>query len=217
MEKNTTAPAPVPARASRNKQIILTILAVLGIVALVGGTMYWLNGRKYVSTDKAQISAPLIQLAPRTPGVLMHISVKEGDALYPGESVARVGGEILSSQISGIAVMVKNDIGAQYSPSSPVVTMIDPNALQVVARIEEDKGLKDIYVGQRVIFTVDAFGSQKFEGTVASVSMTSHEGDVVFNISDKRELQQFDVKIDYDHAKYKELQNGMSAKVWIVK
>jgi len=45
----------------------------------------------------------------------------------------------------------------------------------------------------------------------------SREGDVVFNISDKREVKQFDVKVRFDISKYPELKNGMSAKMWIKK
>jgi hypothetical protein len=68
-----------------------------------------------------------------------------------------------------------------------------------------------------VKFTVDAFDGKEFEGRVESVSETSHAGDVVFNISDQRQTQNFDVKIWYDVNRYPELQNGMSAKVWILK
>src|SRR6185369_571507 len=97
-----------------------------------------------------------------------------------------------------------------------VVTMIEPKELRVVARVSEDKGLKDIYEGQKVLFTVDAFGARQYEGTVENVSDTSHEGDVVFDMSDKREEKEFEVKVRFDGNAYPELQHGMSAKVWIV-
>jgi multidrug resistance efflux pump len=94
--------------------------------------------------------------------------------------------------------------------------MINPDELRVIGRIEEDKGLKDIFVGQRAFFTVDAFGGEEFSGEVESVSPTPHEGDVVFNISDKREEKEFDIKIRYDDS-HPEFLDGMSAKVWIYK
>jgi hypothetical protein len=89
--------------------------------------------------------------------------------------------------------------------------------MRVVARIQEDKGLRDIHAFQKVFFTVDAYGSERFEGFVEKVSETSREGDVVFNISDKREAKEFEVKIRYDLNRYPMFENGMSAKVWIVK
>jgi ketol-acid reductoisomerase len=87
----------------------------------------------------------------------------------------------------------------------------------VVGHIEENKGLKDIKVGQRAMFEADAFGSKQFNGVVDEISETSRQSDVVFNISDNRQVQIFDVKIRYNLADYPELKNGMSAKVWIYK
>lgn len=209
------APAARPRRSSRG--VVLALLLAFAVVSVVGGTLYLLDARKYVYTDKAQLEAPLIGLASRKAGVLKRVTVEEGDTLYAGEAVGRVGDEMLSTRIEGVAVTVRKDIGASVAAGEPVVTMIDPSELRVVARIEEDKGLQDILEGQRAVFTVDAFGSREFEGTVASVSATSRDQDVVFNISDKRETREFEVKIDYDHAAYEELRNGMSARVWIVR
>ncbi len=198
------------------KKIVLTLI-VVGVIAFIGGTLYWLHTRQFVYSDKAQVSAPLIKLAPHAPGELKHVFVNLGDAIAPYTAVARVGDEMISSQVRGIAVVVQQDIGTIYQPGQAVVTMIDPTALRIETQIQEDKGLKDIHVGQRANFTVDAFGSKQYEGTVESVSQTDSQGDVVFNISDQRQENSFDVKIQYDHDLYPELQNGMSAKVWIVK
>ena len=50
-----------------------------------------------------------------------------------------------------------------------------------------------------------------------SISPTSRESGIVFNISDKRETQEFDVSVRYDVDAYPELRNGMSAKIVIQK
>ncbi len=212
---DTPSPAPAPAR--NHRRTLLVGLAALGIVSTIGAAWYLVEQSKYVYTDKAEVAAPLIKLTAQAPGTLNRVSVSEGDWLYPGEPVARVGDQILQTKVSGIAVAVKKDIGAHYSPNDAVVTMVEPRELRVVARVEEDKGLKDVYEGQKAIFTLDAFGSQRFEGVVESVSDTSREGDVVFNISDKRQTKEFDVKIRFAGDLATKVQNGMSAKVWIVK
>ena len=95
--------------------------------------------------------------------------------------------------------------------------MVDPSQLRVVAHVDEDKGLSDIMPGDQATFTVDAFGSKKFTGVVDDVSPTARQQDIVFNISDARQTDQFDVSIRFDTAAYPELKNGMSAKVWIYK
>ena len=95
--------------------------------------------------------------------------------------------------------------------------MFDPNELRVVVSIDENKGFSDIALGDRAEFTVDAFGGKKYSGYVSDIAPSAHQNDVVFSISDKRQTQQFDVKIAFDPAEYPEILNGMSAKVWIYK
>jgi len=99
----------------------------------------------------------------------------------------------------------------------PIVTILNPNDLRVVAHIEENNGLSDIRVGQKVKFTVDAFDPKEYLGTVDQIAYTSDESSIAFNISDKREVKEFIVKIKYDISSYPELLNGMSARVWIYK
>jgi multidrug resistance efflux pump len=207
-----------PASSGSSVQRYLFIaLAVLGVLKVVGGGWYLAESGRYVYSDKAAVEAPVIQLAPSAPGTLMSVLVHDGDSVRASQSVARVGGEMLSARVAGRVLVAKRDIGAAYLPGQPVVTMIQPSQLRIVARIEENKGLKDVRPGQEAIFTVDAFGSQQFEGTVESVAATNVEGDVVFNISDKREAKEFEVKIAYDQDAAPRFENGMSARVWIVK
>jgi multidrug resistance efflux pump len=224
---NSPTPHPIPlgagtanpaaSRTKTSRKILFGLLVGLLVLGSAGGFWYWLDQQKYVYTDKASFVAPTINLTSTIPGVLKMAMVRDGDPVSAHQAVARVGDEMITSEIDGLVLKANRDIGAEYSPGQPVVTMIDPRELRVVARVEEDKGLKDVHAGQGAEFTVDAYGSQKFQGTVESVSNTSREGDVVFNISDKREEQEFEIKIAYDLEKSPPFQNGMSAKVWIIK
>jgi len=209
-------PSGKPGNTSKMKKMIVPGLIIL-LILIAGGIWYWIDQGKYITTEKATISAPFIQLTAKTPGILKMVFVHEGDSLRAHEPVARVGNEMIATEVPGTAITVKQDIGAMYNPGQPVVTMIEPKELAVIASIEEDKGLKDIHVGQKAYFTVDAYGSQKFDGTVEEIAGTSKAGDVVFNISDKREEQQYEIKISYDHNANPPFQNGMSARVWIIK
>lgn len=203
-------------RISRRALIEALVLAAIVIGAAIGA-YWWLVINREVYTDKAQISAPLIQLSPDSPGILKQVLVNEGDKIGQNVPVARVGDGYVMTRTAGIVVSTNNTIGAVVSPGTPVVAMINPGDLRVVASIDEDKGFSDVRVGEKAEFTVDAFGSRKFEGVVDEISPTSHQSSVVFSISDKREVKQFDVKIKYDVSKYPELLNGMSARVWIYK
>ena len=211
-----TDPQPAKGSGSVRKNIVIGLI-VLALASGIGGTLYWLHEQKYVYTDKAQISAPLIPLGPQGAGILRNVMVHEGDSLNAGQVVASIGDETIQTRVPGIALTVNRDIGAAYKPGQPAVVMFEPKELRLVARIQEDKGLRDVYVGQQAVFTLDAFGSRQFPGTVETIRQSSRSGDVVFNISDQREEQEYEVKIAYDVTEHPEFLNGMSARVWLVK
>ncbi len=190
----------------------------LGLVAIViGGAIgaYLLVTGKSVYIENSTIEAPEIDLAPKTAGILENMYVNAGDSVTANEVVARVGDELIQAKIAGIVTKADATIGAERAPGQTVVAMIDPTALRVVGQIDENKGLDRISVGQYAAFTVDAFGSKKFTGVVDEVSPEAQSSDVVFQISDAREEQVFDVKVRFDTAQYPELKNGMSAKTWV--
>lgn len=194
----------------------LLVFASLGfVVAAVVIGMYLFLTRNRIYVEKSQVAAPLIGLSSQAGGRLEKLYVGPGDTVTENEVVAEVGQEPVKTKEAGMVVSTENDPGKTVVPGEAVVTIVRPQDLRVVAQVEEDKGLSVIRVGQRVFFTVDAFGSRQFEGIVDEVSPTSRTGDVVFNISSQRQVNEFDVKIRFDIAKYPELRNGMSAKAWI--
>jgi len=200
---------------SNKKTLIISIIVALVIIGGASGYLYWKISSSRVYTDKAAVFAQTVDLAPENSGTLEEVLVNVGDHVDANTVVARVGDELIKSKISGIITSTQADTGKLFNHGEAVVTMLDPSELRVVGQIDEDKGLSDIRVGQTAVFTIDAFGSKKYEGVVDEISPVSRQGDIVFNISDKREVKQFDVKIRFDINKYPELKNGMSAKLWI--
>lgn len=190
----------------------LLIMAALGI----SGAAYWKYASSRISIDAAHIAAPIVDLGASVPGTLQEIDVHPGDVVLPDTVVARVGNTTIKTRVGGLVVATQNEIGKRFNPGEAIVSMIDPRELRVIGQLEEDKGLKDVRVGQQATFTVDAFGSRTFYGIVDSVSPTSRESGIVFNISDKRETKSFDIKIRFDINAYPELKNGMSAKMTIL-
>jgi len=181
----------------------------------IAGAAYFAVNSNRVSIDKADVEAPQTVLGPTVPGTLMQVYVAPGDTVAAGTVVAEVGTELIRSTSGGLVINTDNDIGASVAPGTAVVTMIDPTQLRVVAQVDENKGLSSIAVGDSATFTVDAFGSKQFTGVVDEVSPTSHASGVVFNISDQRQTQTFDVKVRFDVAAHPELKNGMSARLTI--
>jgi multidrug resistance efflux pump len=194
---------------------ILTGIAVLVIAGLAGGFIYWHieSGRVYI--DTSSIVAPEIDLSPSQGGTLEDVYVNEGDTVTANETVARVGDQLIQAKVAGIVISVPDTVGAQVNSGTPVVTMIDPTQLRVVGQIDENKGLSSVKVGDSVTFTVDAFGGQQFSAVVDEISPTSNQSGIVFNISNSRETQQFDIKARFDTTADSQLKNGMSARMWI--
>jgi len=188
---------------------------VLVFAGIVLAFIYLRISESRVYDEDAEIFAPEIALSPKSPGVLEAIYVTEGQTIPKNLVVARVGNELVKSKEAGLIILAAKETGKIVSPSDPVVTMIDPDELRVVARVEENKGLMRIEVGQKVVFTVDAFGSKKYQGIVDEIGASSREAALAFNISDQRPTKEFNVKIRFNASQYPELKNGMSAKVWI--
>jgi multidrug resistance efflux pump len=195
------------------------LMIALGLVVVVGGGLaalsYFAVSSQQVYIDKAALDAPVVELAPTHPGTLRSIFVKEGDTIAPGTVVAQVGTEIVKSTTGGLVISASRDIGKDVPAGAPVVSTIDPTELRVIGQIDENKGLSSISVGDPARFTVDAFGGHQFSGVVSDIAPTSHASGVVFNISNERQTQTFDVKVYFDISKYPELRNGMSARIWI--
>jgi membrane fusion protein (multidrug efflux system) len=204
-------------KALRFDATLLVVMTVVVIAVASSAFLFIRAASQRITSDNAQVTATEIDLAPQVGGTLEETYVRPGDTVTENEPVARISGELVKAKIAGEILSVQDDIGTQFAPGQTVATMIDRSTLRVEVRVEEDKGLKDIRPGQLATFTVDAFGSKRYVGTVDEVSPMSRVSDAVFSISDKRETQEFNVKIRFDADAYPEIKDGMSAKVVIYK
>ena len=197
------------------RSIVATVAIAVVILAAAGIAAYLIFSKNEVYIDTAMISAPLIDLSPSVSGRLDAFYANVGDILPAGAPVALVGTDVIRTKVAGMIVAENDTVGAQVTPGTAVAEMIDPSSLRVVGKIDENKGLAQIQVGDPVRFTVDAFGGKLFDGVVDEVSPTSDQSGVVFNISNTRQTQQFSVKARFDTTAYPQLKNGMSARMWI--
>lgn len=187
------------------------LLFVLTLVA--GGLIYWKYNNTRITIEKAEISAPRIDISAPMAGTLKEIRVREGDVVGANTVLARVDNQVIKATSPGLVIHAENELGKRVNPSEPIITLIDPQELRVIGRLEEDKGLQDVYLGQPATFTVDAFGSKIFYGTVDQISPTSRDAGIVFNISDKREKREFNISVRFNLDQYPDVKNGMSARI----
>ncbi|HXK38001.1 MAG TPA: efflux RND transporter periplasmic adaptor subunit [Candidatus Paceibacterota bacterium] len=192
-----------------------SIIGIVIILVLLAGFTYWRMEWKKISIENSSIEAPIINLSPTAPGVLAEIYVNAGDTVTENTAVAKVGNELIFTKVAGLIVSVNHQEGQYFNPGAPIVSMINTKEEKVLGKIDEDKGLVDLKIGQPATFTVDAFGSKRFEGYVSYISPMSNQSGVMFNISDKREVKQFDIKVSFDGTRYPMLKQGMSAKITV--
>jgi multidrug resistance efflux pump len=198
-------------------QTFKILLAIIIFAVLIFVIIYLANSAGKIYIENSEINAPVITLSPATSGILQNVFVKVNDFIPAGTVIATVGGIPVTSQIAGLVISVQNTPGQLVSSQTPVVQMIDVKQLRLIGHLEEDKGLADIRPGQKVIFTVDAFGSKQYNGVVESVAPSPDTSDIVFSISNNRQEKNFDVTVMYNINDYPELQQGMSAKMWVYK
>ncbi|MFA6225649.1 MAG: efflux RND transporter periplasmic adaptor subunit [Methanoregula sp.] len=201
----------------RGNPWLLGGLLVLLILIAIAGLLYWNDVQSEIYIENSQITAPVISISPSTSGVIDLLYVSVGDHVRRNQVLAKVGDEVLSAKTDGVITGIEDTQGQRVTAMDPVISMIDTQKLRVIGRVQEDKGLKDLYPGQHVMFTVDAFPSSQYQGVVETVAPASRVGDIVFSISDKQQEQEFDAGVSYDVTAYPELKNGMSAKMWISK
>ena len=204
-----------------NPKSRIPLMVAAALVLIVGGGIgaiaFLSVSNKTVYIEDSTMQAPETTLAPTAAGTLMNIYVHVGDVIAPNTVVAEVGTQLVTSTTGGLVITTNTNIGSQIPAGTAVVTTIDPTQLRVDGKLEEDKGLANVAVGDQAKFTVDAFPGKTYYGVVSEVAPTSRVADVVFQVSDQREEQDFDVQVAYDLTKYPELKNGMSAKIWVYK
>jgi membrane fusion protein (multidrug efflux system) len=79
-EEALAAPAPRN-RAGLSRFVLLVVVPA---VAVVLGTMWWLSGGRYVSTDNAYVGADKSLITPQVTGPIVAIHVREGERVEAG-------------------------------------------------------------------------------------------------------------------------------------
>lgn len=190
------------------------ILIALVIIILAGGFFY-LKKEGRVNIDDSLIQAQIINITSQSPGNLNEVDVIENQTVKNGDLLAVVGTQSLRAQTDGIIIQANRQIGSVITATTNVIQMINPDDFRVVGTLDENKGLKDIKVGQIASFTIDAYPGQTFWGYVDEVSPTAKQTQAAFSISSSRPTQQFNVFVRFDANRYPQIKNGMSAKLVI--
>ncbi|NTU47154.1 HlyD family efflux transporter periplasmic adaptor subunit [Candidatus Roizmanbacteria bacterium] len=199
----------------KNPKIFRPLLVVLISTGIVTGLFFYFKMVNRVSIENSTVSAPIITISPTTAGTLKQVFVVEGQTVKKGDALAAVGSEILYAYTGGIITATNKQFGSIASAQTAVVTMINSSEMRIDGSLDENKGLRDVKIGQPVSFTVDALPGKTFWGYVDEVASTAKQTQAAFSISSERPTQQFEVYARFDASHNPEIKNGMSAKMTV--
>lgn len=134
-------------------------LLFLGMV--IAGFDLWYQTYHYVATDNAQVTGRFVQIGAPGPGLLTSVEVQVGQDVLQGQSVAvvQMGSPAsagsptgwstihLRAPRSGAVASVPVREGQLLTTGQPVALIVDPDALWVVANMDEI-ALRGVQVGQ---------------------------------------------------------------------
>ena len=181
----TAAAAAAPATRRRprllTRRVLLPVLAVILIGAAVIGFNAYREGQLYVSTDNAQLTAQPVQVGAMNAGRVEAILPSIGSRVQKGDVVANVSlpsqmgvgqngqpkmgflgvGDTrvdVQAPVDGIVISEPVAVGANVAAGQPIVSLVDPSQLYVLANIEETN-ISRVKLGQPVTVHVDALNA----------------------------------------------------------
>ncbi|HKY59324.1 MAG TPA: efflux RND transporter periplasmic adaptor subunit [Aeromicrobium sp.] len=155
----------------------LTIIGVVAILMTLGLVYnYVIEGRKYVTTENAQIDGDQISVNAPSSGTLTDWTATQGTELRRDRLVGRIkiqGGFVQPQQPirapgNGTVVVDDGVEGAFVTAGTPLAIAYDLSKVYVTARVDETD-IDDVRPGQTVDIEVDAFPDADLTGIVREV------------------------------------------------
>ncbi|MBE3561965.1 MAG: efflux RND transporter periplasmic adaptor subunit [Ktedonobacteraceae bacterium] len=158
--------------------ILVPLLIVVAVLAIGGGIAYYIyQNYLYYSTDDAQISGNIVPVNAPANGQISTLSVKLGDKVVSGQTIATLSvagtngakSEInVTSPISGVVLQAPVVQGQSVVPGLTLVQLTDQSNLYITAYVDES-AINNIKVGQDVDIHVDAYSDTTFSGHVQQI------------------------------------------------
>lgn len=174
--------------SSRRRKLIFAIAMVVVIAAIGVGSYLLYESARYVTTDNASITAPLISVTTLNTCQIIALDADWGSYVEQGQRVAEVGqprpfdpndregakavpvGRVgIEAPVSGFVAAIWTYPGAVASPGQPIITIFDSSNVWVMANIDETK-LDRIRPGQAVEIKVDTLGGATLKGSVEGIA-----------------------------------------------
>src|ERR1700716_3444935 len=91
-EEQALPVATAQPRAPR-KRLRMILLVVIPLIALAGGSYFYLMSGRYISTDNAYIGAQKVLITPDISGKIARVTVTEGQRVNAGDALLEIDSE----------------------------------------------------------------------------------------------------------------------------
>ena len=130
---------------SRRKVILgvlgVAVAAVLSIVAY-----YWVESKRYVSTDDARVASNVVAVMPEIPGKILEWRAKEGDMVRSGD------------------VLGRQDLGSALTSGA-----LNPQGLGAVAGVFAEKAMIKAPISGQIIQSTAVVGEMAMPGMTQAI------------------------------------------------
>jgi multidrug resistance efflux pump len=194
------------------------------LIAVIGAGVYFFlqtsadNGGLTVS---GTIEATEVNLGSVTGGRVDRVNVQEGDHVEEDAVVAVVNGggssrgssgrEMIHTPLGGVVLYRHVEPGEIASAGAPLLTLIDPDNLQLTVYVPEDRYGR-VELGQVLPISVDSFPGETFQGKVTHIADQAEFTPRNVQTTDNRKTTVFAVWLDLEPTGGK-LKPGMPADV----
>jgi multidrug resistance efflux pump len=210
--------------------ILVPILIVVALLAVAGGVGYWIyNNYYFYNTDDAQVTGQIVNLSSPSTGQLKTLSVKQGDKVNAGQTIATItttdaNGQKntvnITSPISGTVIQTSVVQGQNMTVGLAVAQVTNLDTLYVTAYVDENT-LNNIKLNQDVDIRVDAYTSTTYTGHVKQIIPAAASQFSLLPTTDyasgnfTKVAQRIPVVVSLDGTSGNMLVPGMSAEVTI--
>ena len=88
--RNGRSTTPAPDAPSTKKKIVLSVVAILGVLVLLWAFQKWSYGRSHQSTDNAQIDGHIVPVLAKVGGYVKTVNVNENDHVNAGQLLVQL-------------------------------------------------------------------------------------------------------------------------------
>jgi DHA2 family multidrug resistance protein len=153
-----------PRHLMRRSVLIPTALILAVLLAAGGGGDILYNNYNFYSTDDAQVTGNIVNIASTVPGTLTSLKVQAGDVVSAHQLIGTVKANAvpvtlpLTAPFDGVIVRVPGVVGQSVTPAVAIAQETNLSSVKVTAYVDES-AMSNIFVGQAVDIHVDAYNT----------------------------------------------------------